>query len=80
MQKKLGADHKPVYAPTGPTKTVGDPAGFDEWYRNVDGVNKPYKLDVWFGPNKGVSSFQSSAFFPIDGKGWGNENNPHNFH
>ncbi len=80
VESELGPDRKPVFAPSGPTRTVQDPAQFDDWYRNVDGLNMPYKLEVWFGPNQGVSSFQSTRFFPLDGAGFGNENNDHNFH
>jgi fibro-slime domain-containing protein len=81
----LGADRKPVWAHTKPTATVADPTQLDSWYRNVDGLNKPFKLDLWFGPNNGVSSFQSTLFFPLDGLGWGNDGKDdkgvmHNFH
>jgi fibro-slime domain-containing protein len=76
----LGADRKPVFAPSGPTTTVQDPLQFADWYRNVDGVNQPFKLEIWFGPNQGVNSFQSTEFFPLDGAGFGNQENPHNFH
>ncbi|HEX3772999.1 MAG TPA: fibro-slime domain-containing protein [Polyangiaceae bacterium] len=91
VEPMLGADRKPVWAhPTTPTKTVADPSQLDSWYRNVDGLNKPYTLELWFGPNdtdanNPVSSFQSTAFFPIDGLGWGNDGadkngTMHNFH
>jgi fibro-slime domain-containing protein len=84
VKPELGADRKPVFAPSGPTTTVQDTAQFDDWYRNKDGLNKPFKLELWFGPNKGVSSFQSTAFFPLDGQGYGNQGKddmgtPHNF-
>jgi fibro-slime domain-containing protein len=85
VKPTLGADRKPVFARTKATKTVADPAQFDNWYRNVDGLNKAFKLDLWFGPNAGVSSFESTAFFPLDGLGWGNDGaddsgTMHNFH
>jgi fibro-slime domain-containing protein len=84
VKATLGLDRKPVWAHTTPTRTVADPAQLDSWYRNVDGLNKPYKLDLWFQPNSGVTSFQSTAFFPIDGLGWGNDGAAgavmHNFH
>jgi len=75
----LGDNRKPVFAPAGPTVTVQDPAQFADWYRSVDGVNKAYKLEIWFGPNSGVKSFQSTQFFPLDGKGFGDEGD-HNYH
>jgi fibro-slime domain-containing protein len=76
----LGADLKPVFAKPGPTATTGGQSDFDQWYRDVDGVNSPYVLYLWFEPRGGVLTFHSSSFFPIDGKGFGNENNDHNFH
>lgn len=72
VQTKLGSDRKPVFAPSGPTKTVQDVAQFNNWYRNTDGLNIPFKLDFWFQPNAGTYSFESTAFFPIDGVGFGN--------
>jgi fibro-slime domain-containing protein len=53
---------------------------FNQWYRNVKDVNLPYVLKVFFAPTNGTTSFQSSAFFPLDGKGFGDQGNPHNFH
>ncbi|HMI86317.1 MAG TPA: hypothetical protein VK550_19620, partial [Polyangiaceae bacterium] len=78
----LGADQKPVYAAAGPTngtnngsELMSGPAEFNEWYRNVDGVNSPFLIYFFFVPgDKGVYTFHSSSFFPLDGKGWGNEN------
>jgi fibro-slime domain-containing protein len=59
---------------------------FDQWYRSIEGVNRPYLVYFLFvGPDaKGVSTFHSSRFFPVDGAGWGNngkdmQGNPHNF-
>jgi fibro-slime domain-containing protein len=80
VETTLGADGKPVYASTGPTKTISGPAAFNQFYRDVPGVNDPYVLNLWFEPNNGVITFHSSAFFPLDGEGFGDEGNPHNFH
>jgi fibro-slime domain-containing protein len=86
MTSTLGSDQKPVYAGTGPTNgTAGNelmsgPAEFDQWYRNVDGVNSPFLIYFFFVPNSGVYTFHSSSFFPLDGKGFGNQGRDHNFH
>jgi fibro-slime domain-containing protein len=80
VAKTLGADRKPVYAHTGATKTVTGPAAFDQFYRTVSGVNRAFQFNIWFAPVAGASSFQSQAFFPLDGMGFGNEGNNHNFH
>jgi fibro-slime domain-containing protein len=76
----LGADEKPVFVKPGATATTSGSAALDQFYRNVPGVNRPYLLHLWFEPNGGVLTFHSSAFFPLDGQGFGNEGNPHNFH
>jgi len=74
----LGSDQKPVYSATG---AFTDPkngqqtttkANFDQWYRATPNVNKPYIVYFYFQPNAGVLTFQSTAFFPLDGVGWGN--------
>jgi fibro-slime domain-containing protein len=83
VANQLGSDQKPVYAsmceagvatsttcPYGQMTTTK--ANYDEWYRNTDGVNKPYILYFQFASNNGVSTFNSTNFFPLDGAGWGN--------
>ncbi|MEO6602030.1 MAG: fibro-slime domain-containing protein [Polyangiaceae bacterium] len=80
VKPDLGPDRKPILASSNPTRTVEDPAQFDSWYRNVDGLNLPFKFEIWFGPSQGKSSFQSTSFFPLDGAGFGNQGNNHNFH
>lgn len=82
---KLGDDQKPVHATEGP---YTGPSGqqttsrerFDEWYRPVSGVNRSYLLELSFELQNGVLTFESSAFFPLDGAGWGNEQLAHNYH
>jgi fibro-slime domain-containing protein len=82
----LGSDQKPVYALPGPAYATGSmnrlmtgPAQFDQWYRNVASVNRPYLVYLSFVQNGGVFTFQSNNFFPLDGSGFGNENASHNF-
>jgi fibro-slime domain-containing protein len=88
LNATIGADRKPVYAGTGPTHGVNNgselmsgPTEFNEWYRNVDGVNAPFFVHFFFVPGDGgVFTFHSSAFFPLDKKGWGDQGRNHNFH
>jgi fibro-slime domain-containing protein len=80
----LGADRKPVYASpcqrgmaSGPACPFGamttTKANFDQWYRSVDGVNRPYFVYLQMRPAVGgLSTFESKHFFPLDGAGWGN--------
>ncbi len=76
----LGADHKPVYAPSGPTVNTTGKAEFDQWYRDTPDVNKsiPFTIKLDADAN-GIGTFDSQEFFPIDGQGWGNEGFDHNY-
>ena len=74
----LGSDQRPVYTANGPFidpangQQTTSKADFDQWYRNTQDFNKPYLVYFYFQPNNNVLTFQSNAFFPIDGAGWGN--------
>ena len=78
----LGSDDKPVYAHDGPTAVTTGKAEFDQWYRDVVGVNQPFKIPlVLTDDGSGRFVFDNSAFFPIDGVGFpGEELSGHNFH
>jgi fibro-slime domain-containing protein len=63
---------------------------FDDWYKNIEGVNVPYVMDLWLQPDpskKGYFLFDSNSFFPLDNfntspedvQVGGNNNGPHNF-
>jgi fibro-slime domain-containing protein len=79
---QLGPDGKPVYAPLGPTAVTSGKEGFDQWYRDVDGVNMRFEVPLVLTPlMPGVFSYSNRAFFPVDGRGWPNEERlGHNFH
>ncbi|MEP7124311.1 MAG: fibro-slime domain-containing protein [Byssovorax sp.] len=76
----LGPDHKPVYAPDGPTANTTGKAEFDQWYRDVPGVNFniPFTIPLT-ADAKGIGTFDSQEFFPIDNQGWGKEGLDHNY-
>ena len=82
----LGSDQKPVYANPGvATATVTDAAAFDAFFRNMQGTNLPFIFYVYFAPANGVSTFSSTAFYPLDDLGFGNDGADdqrmmHNFH
>jgi fibro-slime domain-containing protein len=86
----LGADGKPVYTgiceeddEIGPCPNDAQTTSrehFDQWYRDVVGVNQTFKIQLPLtqtAPNQYV--FDSAAFFPLDGQGFGNEGDPHNY-
>ena len=86
---QLGPDRKPVY--TGRCELASNPNGctsgqqttskaaFDQWYRTIAGVNLAYTLDLILEPNAGVRTFESYSYFPLDGSGFGNGPNAHNY-
>jgi fibro-slime domain-containing protein len=76
----LDAYRKPVYIATGSPVVTTSKELFDQWYRNVEGINVPYYINFYLVPNGDVYTFESTPFFPLDWRGWGNEDNAHNFH
>ncbi len=81
VEKSLGSDGKPVYAGGSGTKTTHGKAAFDQWFRDVPGVNMASSLPIALVAGAGgVFTFENNAFFPIDGKGLGNQGREHNFH
>lgn len=79
VETDLGADLKPVYA--GDTPTTHGQVAFDQWYRDVPGVNLAIPLAIQLVENQpGVYTFDNGDFFPIDGQGFGDEGNAHNYH
>jgi fibro-slime domain-containing protein len=81
VQATLGLDGKPVYANNGGPTTSGQ-ANFDQWYRDVMGVNMTDSLTITLDDtgHPGVYTFADPEFFPIDGLLLGNEGRPHNYH
>jgi fibro-slime domain-containing protein len=79
----LGSDDKPVYLPVDRTITTSGKANFDQWYRNVEGVNlsTTYVVTLSEDPRQpGVWGYDNRSFFPIDNQLFGNEGYPHNYH
>lgn len=80
VKPDLGPDHKPVYAPSGATANTTGKNEFDQWYRDVAGVNFNIPLTIPLTADaKGIGTYDSEEFFPIDSQGWGNEGLDHNF-
>ena len=82
VTNQLGVDGKPVYAnPGGTTPTTSGQANFDQWYRDVAGVNIPVLQTITLGKlPTGEYQYSNGSFFPLNGIGWGNEGNGNNFH
>ncbi len=78
VEPLLGEDRKPVHA-EGDHAFTTSTEDFDQWYRNVEGVNRAYLTSFSFEPNNGIVTFESTNFFPLDGLGFGNQEQDHNF-
>lgn len=79
----IGPDSKPAYGPPGPTQVTHGATEYDQWYRDVPGVNIRTELAIQLVPDAsrpGTFVYDNSDFFPLDGKGFGNEGRHHNFH
>ncbi len=80
----LGPDDKPVYR--GGDRVVHSTTSkesFDQWYRDVPGVNWPTSIPLQLEPLPGRPGFfryTNNRFFPIDDQLFGNEGLPHNYH
>jgi fibro-slime domain-containing protein len=77
----LGADLKPVYA-GGTQGTTTSKENFDQWYRDVAGVNLTFEktIPLTADPARaGVWVYDSDAFYPLgNDEGWGNQYLDHN--
>jgi fibro-slime domain-containing protein len=63
----LGADGKPVYAGLAGNPSTTGQAEFDQWYRDVAGVNLSSAFDITLTDpdNNGIFTYENNAFFPI---------------
>lgn len=77
----LGPDQKPVYA-GGTTGTTTTKENFDQWYRDVPGINITFEktIPLTADPARaGVWVYDSDAFYPLgNDEGWGNQYLDHN--
>jgi fibro-slime domain-containing protein len=83
VEFELGSDDKPVYAGGSGTLTSSGPEYFDQWYRDVPGVNQSMALDLQLvaeGADLVFFVYDDRSFFPIDGQLLGNQGRNHNYH
>ena len=81
VQSTLGPDRKPVYAGQDGNPSTHGQEYFDQWYRDVPGVNTSMTCDlVLTDVGGGIYQYTSSSFFPIDGLLFGNQGRSHNYH
>ncbi len=76
----LGSDNKPSYLPTGRTPVTTGPSEFAQWYRATAGVNIEVPVELRLvEESKGLYVYDSEAFFPVDGAGFNEVTQGHNF-
>ncbi|WP_416397164.1 fibro-slime domain-containing protein [Allohahella sp. A8] len=80
---RIGLDRKPLFGPHG-YKCLSSPETFDQWFRDVEGVNLAAPLSITLSnelsPDTTAFNYASSSFFPIDHRLFGNEVYEHNYH
>jgi fibro-slime domain-containing protein len=81
VRPELGADRKPIYASPGRAPSTTGREGFDQWYRDVPGVNLRFEVPLALAEERpGVFAYDDQAFFPLDGRGFtGDDRFGHNF-
>lgn len=80
VKATLGADGKPVFNAS-PSSVFSTAANFDQWFRDTPGINQAISSSLTLSETlPGIYEFQSAAYFPIDGLGFGNQGNAHNYH
>jgi len=55
-------------------------AAFSRWYRSDEAVNRTVQGLLTLNKNGAAYVYDSGAFFPLDGLGFGNEGRTHNYH
>lgn len=81
VKTDLGMDGKPVYNGNPTTPTTSGKENFDQWFRDLAGVNMALPVSIPLkAAGNGTYTYDNSAFFPIDGQGFGDEGNTHNYH
>jgi len=82
VEKTLGVDGKPVFnSKKIPAVTqVKSKETFDQWYNDEKGVNiaSDYSIELTDNGN-GIYTYDNPFFFPLDGQGFGNDKNIHNY-
>ena len=79
----LDAEGKPVFVGPENGGSFTNQENFAQWFRDVDGVNIaiPHTITLTeTAAGSGLFQYTDSAFFPIDGQGFGNEGKSRNFH
>ena len=81
VNSALGADGNPTYNTSHSSNSGVNEARFNTWYNNGP-LNTPISHSITLdetAAGSGIYGYSNSAFFPIDGLGFGNQDRSHNF-
>ena len=82
VRTNLGADAKPIYAGNPRTPTTTSKTNFDQWFRNVAGINQAQDFSITLSEHPtrpGIYYYDNQDFFPINGRMFGNQQYSKNF-
>ena len=77
---ELGEDGVPVYAGLDDNPSTSGKENFDQWYRDVPGINLGADIALTLSLSAYGWFVDRPHFFPVDDQLFGNEGNEHNFH
>jgi len=79
VENSLDNNRKPILANT--QNCVTSAATFAQWFNSVPGVNYvfPVQITAQWDQTQNSYLYVNDAYFPIDGQGWGNQLDGHNF-
>jgi fibro-slime domain-containing protein len=67
-----------------PTYEIESTSSFDQWFNETPGINMEFESNLVLSespPSSGIYVYDSTAFFPLDGQGFGNTpGESHNYH
>ncbi|MBS1704382.1 MAG: fibro-slime domain-containing protein [Armatimonadetes bacterium] len=77
----LDASKNPTYIGTNNYGGVTSAETFAQWFADTPGVNEaiPLTLTLDNGGSGTIYSYSNDEFFPVDGQGFGNQEQPHNY-
>lgn len=77
----ISSDNKPLF--NGGSFSTTTQANFEQWYRDVSGVNQSinYSIELDDSDGDGTYTYYNSDFFPLDGMtGFDDQGRNHNYH
>jgi len=81
VEDGLGPNDKPVFKGNSTECGLTNKKNFDQWYRDVDGINKKVEFEIKLeASDDGTVVFDHPNYFPIDGKGFNDSEEQYHNH